>query len=117
MCIISRLREEVDRVLGERTQVTYADLGDLKYCACVFKETLRLWPPAPVFSRVTTKPMRIGDYDVPGNTWVLVKSKEFYPSIKISSIFFYEFESSQHTQMPEMKSFSTIRTNSDRSDS
>jgi cytochrome P450 len=62
----------VDRVLGERTEITYADIGELKYCSSVFKETLRLWPPGPIIDRLTTKPTRMGNYDVPENTWVFV---------------------------------------------
>jgi cytochrome P450 len=76
--LLIRLREEVDRVLGERSEITYADIGELKYCASVFKETLRLWPPAPLFDRITSEPMRIGNYDVPKNTWVFVSLNLFF---------------------------------------
>lgn len=35
-----RVREEVDRVLGQRTEITHQDMNDLKYCSAVFKEAM-----------------------------------------------------------------------------
>jgi cytochrome P450/NADPH-cytochrome P450 reductase len=46
---LAKARAEVDRVLGTRT-ARYEDLAQLKYIDQVLKETLRLWPPAPVLS-------------------------------------------------------------------
>ena len=40
-----RAREEVDRVLGARTEITCQDVNELKYCSSIFKESLRLFPP------------------------------------------------------------------------
>jgi cytochrome P450 len=59
-------------VLGERTEITFEDIHELKYCSSVFKETLRLWPPAPNVIRVTSEPMVIEGYHIPANTSVLV---------------------------------------------
>lgn len=49
------LRRELDQVLGERT-VTMADLPQLPYLQAVVKETLRLYPAAPVFGREVAIP-------------------------------------------------------------
>jgi cytochrome P450 len=68
-----RLQEEVGRVLGERTEITYEDLiRDLKYCSSVFKETLRLWTPVVNLDRNITEPMVIGGFHVPAHTNVTV---------------------------------------------
>ena len=45
--VLLKAREEIDRVLGERTEITYQDTVDLKYIRAIFKEALRLYPPAP----------------------------------------------------------------------
>lgn len=66
------MREEVDSVLGERTEVTFQDVTELKYCACVFKEALRLYPPAASLTRLVTDPLEINGHIVPENTTVFV---------------------------------------------
>ncbi|MBT2405890.1 MULTISPECIES: cytochrome P450 [unclassified Streptomyces] len=55
----SRLHEEVDRVLGSRSPV-YADLPELAYTQRVFTETLRLFPPAWLYTRTTTAATELG---------------------------------------------------------
>jgi cytochrome P450 len=66
------LREELDQVLGQRTEVTHEDLGKLKYCTSVFKESLRLWTPAPELSRRIAESMEIDGYFIPKKTVVMV---------------------------------------------
>lgn len=70
--IVHKAREEIDRVLGERTEVTYQDVNDLKYCSAIFKESLRLYPPAPQVFRITPEEVKIGEYLIPKDTplWV-----------------------------------------------
>jgi cytochrome P450 len=43
--LYEKVQQEVDSVLQGRTP-TYADLANLPYCLRVFKETMRLYPPA-----------------------------------------------------------------------
>jgi cytochrome P450 len=68
------LRDEINRVLGKRTEITYEDITELKYCASVFKEALRLWPPAAVISRCNTEDMVIEGYKIPKNSWIQVNN-------------------------------------------
>jgi cytochrome P450 len=81
----NRAQEEVDRVLGAKTEITYQDIVDLKYCACIFKEALRLWGPVPDFSRVSNEPMEILGYTIPENSWLFVsqymnaRTESFFP--------------------------------------
>lgn len=63
-----RLEREVDEVLGERS-ITLADLDRLPYAHAVFKETLRLEPPAYVLiPRETLEDRVVGTYLVPKGT-------------------------------------------------
>jgi cytochrome P450 len=55
------LQEEVDRVLGGRLP-THADLPDLPYALLVFKEALRLYPPAAVIMRGAVCDTALGEH-------------------------------------------------------
>jgi cytochrome P450 len=59
--IYARVQQEVDTVLQGRTP-TYADLAHLPYCLQVFKETLRIYPPAYALTRVALHDMEIDGY-------------------------------------------------------
>ncbi|HVU09757.1 MAG TPA: cytochrome P450 [Phototrophicaceae bacterium] len=65
------LQAEVDTVLGGRTP-TGADLPNLVYCAMVFKETLRLYPPVWLIRRQAKKETRLGEYYVPAGSTIFV---------------------------------------------
>ncbi len=67
--VYARVRAEVD-ALGHAP--TFEDLPRLALSARVFKEALRLYPPAYVFGRVTTAEVEVGDYLLPKGTVVLV---------------------------------------------
>lgn len=63
-----RLEQEVDEVLSDRS-ITLADLDRLPYTHAVFKETLRLEPPAYVLiPRETLEDRVVGGYLVPKGT-------------------------------------------------
>jgi len=67
-----KVQEEVDRVLQGRTP-TYADLARLPYCLQVFKEAMRLYPPAYVFSRQALHEVEVDGYRVPKG-WLVILS-------------------------------------------
>ncbi len=68
--IYRRVQEEVDNVLQGRTP-TYDDLARLPYCLQVFKEAMRLYPPAYLFSRRALRRVEIDGYLVPKDMVVL----------------------------------------------
>ena len=67
----AKVQEEVDKVLQGCTP-TYADLARLPYCLQVFKEAMRLYPPAYAMSRRALREVEIDGYRVPKNWVVLV---------------------------------------------
>ena len=66
------MREEIDRVIGSRTEITNDDLANLEYVECVFKESLRKYPPVCAINRVTTEDIVVNGYKIPKNTWISV---------------------------------------------
>ncbi|HEY4121783.1 MAG TPA: cytochrome P450, partial [Byssovorax sp.] len=67
----ARLEREVDDVLGGRTP-TLADLANLPFAMAVFKESMRLYPPAYVVSRRATREVEIRGVRLPKNQLVLI---------------------------------------------
>ncbi|GCE13550.1 bifunctional cytochrome P450/NADPH--P450 reductase [Tengunoibacter tsumagoiensis] len=61
--VLAKAYEEVDRVLGPDPTVapTFAQVNRLKYISQILKETLRLWPTAPMFSVYPYEPTTIAD--------------------------------------------------------
>jgi cytochrome P450 len=82
--IYQRVQQEVDTVLQGRTP-TYADLPQLPYCLQVFKESLRIYPPAYATCRRTLTEVKIDGYLVPKGWTVLLvpytlhRREEYFP--------------------------------------
>jgi cytochrome P450 len=66
-----RLREEAVRVLRDRNPV-YEDLHQLTYTSMVVEETMRLYPPVWMLSRIAQGPDRIGGYRIPSGADVVI---------------------------------------------
>lgn len=60
----TQLEAELTQVLGDRLP-TLADVPQLRYTRMVFDETLRLYPPAYIFSRKVVADDLIGGYRIP----------------------------------------------------
>jgi cytochrome P450 len=69
--VYRRMRDEVDDALHGRSP-TYDDLTRLPYTLRVFKETLRLYPPAYATSRFALRDVEIEGYRVPKGTTVFL---------------------------------------------
>ena len=66
-----KLIEELTRVLGGRVPVP-ADLPQLVYTDAVLRESMRLYPPVWVIGRRALAAFRLGDYEIPADTNVLI---------------------------------------------
>jgi cytochrome P450 len=71
--IYAKLQEEADRVLGGRA-ATVADLPNLPYSLQVFKEAMRLYPPAYTIGRTALRPVDIGGYHLKKNDILIIGS-------------------------------------------
>ncbi|MGW5343237.1 cytochrome P450 [Streptomyces sp. NPDC004050] len=80
----ARAREEVLRVLGDRTPEA-ADLERLPYLTQVLKEAMRLYPAAPVIGRSAVDATEIGGHAVPAGSnvilapWVTHRNPRYWP--------------------------------------
>lgn len=66
-----RFHDELDRVLAERLPEP-ADLPHLTYTNCIFRESLRLYPPAWVIGREAVTSYRLGDVEVPAGSMLVL---------------------------------------------
>jgi cytochrome P450 len=79
-----KIQEEVDSVLQGRTP-TYADLARLPYCLQVFKESMRLYPPAYATARRALRDVEIDGYHLSKGMIALVapytlhRREEYFP--------------------------------------
>ena len=89
--LLARHREVAARLAGELQQAlrgrapTLADLPRLPYTEMVVREAMRLYPPAPGFTREPIEDVTIGGYEVPKGslvtviTWALHRDPRFFP--------------------------------------
>ena len=66
----ARARAEAQAFAGR--SLRFEDLPALGYCLKVFKEAMRLYPPVYFFGRQAVADVRLGQYDLPRGTIVLV---------------------------------------------
>ncbi|MFL6414093.1 MAG: cytochrome P450 [Bryobacteraceae bacterium] len=67
----ARLADEAQSVLGDRTP-TPDDLPRLRYASLVLNETLRLYPPVPLFGRRVHESVTLAGYELPVRSTVLL---------------------------------------------
>ena len=84
--VLARASAEVDRVLGPDPGVlpTYAQVNQLAYLEQILKESLRLWPTAPVFALSPYKDEMIGGlYRMRKNYQIVVLSPMLHRDRKV----------------------------------
>ncbi len=69
--VASKLYAELDQVLAGRVP-TLADLPNLPYTEMVMKETLRLYPAAYNFGRISTQALTVDGYALPAKRMVMM---------------------------------------------
>jgi cytochrome P450 len=80
----AKLRDEARTVLGGRT-ASASDLPRLGFALQVFKEALRLYPPAYLTSRLAVRDTTLGGHriaegtDVVANIWAMQRRAEYFP--------------------------------------
>ncbi|XP_047971335.1 trans-cinnamate 4-monooxygenase-like [Salvia hispanica] len=73
--IQTKLRLELDTVLGPGVQITEPDIARLPYLQAVIKESLRLWTPVPLLvPHMNLEHAKLGGFDIPAESKVLVNA-------------------------------------------
>ncbi|XP_024537726.1 cytochrome P450 71A1 [Selaginella moellendorffii] len=70
--LMAKAQEELDNVLGRKSQVQGGHLPKLEYLAAVIKETLRLHPPGPLLIHETTQNCQLKNVFVPQKTLAFI---------------------------------------------
>ncbi|KAH6755794.1 cytochrome P450, partial [Perilla frutescens var. hirtella] len=70
--VLKKAQEELDEHVGRDRRVNESDISSLVYLQAVIKETLRLYPPAPLSgTRRSTQDCNVGGYHIPKETWLM----------------------------------------------
>ncbi|KAG2244748.1 hypothetical protein Bca52824_093401 [Brassica carinata] len=73
--VLEKARSEIDEKIGEDRLIDEPDIAVLPYLQDVVSETFRLFPVAPLLvPRTPTEDMKIGGYDIPRDTIVIVNA-------------------------------------------
>uniref|UniRef100_A0A8K9UD09 Cholesterol 24-hydroxylase n=1 Tax=Oncorhynchus mykiss TaxID=8022 RepID=A0A8K9UD09_ONCMY len=72
--ILTKVRQEVDDVIGMKQEISFDDLGEMTYMSQVLKETLRLYPTAPGTSRFIPNDIVINGIPIPAGVTCVFSS-------------------------------------------
>jgi 26-hydroxylase len=70
--VMKRLQEEIEWIVGKHRKLNETDLASMKYLHCVVKETLRLYPGAPLgLPHESVEAVTVGGYYLPKETMLI----------------------------------------------
>ncbi|CAN7949554.1 unnamed protein product, partial [Ixodes hexagonus] len=71
-----KIFDELDSIFGEDTErhITHEDMKRMRYLECVIKESQRLYPSVPFYSRLCEDPFELGGTTLPKGTIIQVAS-------------------------------------------
>ncbi|KAF9603587.1 hypothetical protein IFM89_037086 [Coptis chinensis] len=72
--LMEKAKEEIDSVVGKNRLVKESDIANLPYLQAIFKETLRLHPPIPIFERESTEDCKVAGYDIPAKSILFINN-------------------------------------------
>ncbi|KAI7739491.1 hypothetical protein M8C21_003788 [Ambrosia artemisiifolia] len=82
--ILQKARVEVDKNVGQDHLIQETDLHKLKYLQYIVNETLRLYPPSPLFvPHESSNECTIGGYNIPCGTMLLVNTWAIHRDPKV----------------------------------
>lgn len=72
---MQKLKAEIDEHVGHGRLLNESDIAKLPYLRCVIKETLRLYPPAPLLlPHFSSGACTVGGFDIPQGTTLMVNA-------------------------------------------
>ncbi|KAE9611186.1 putative cytochrome P450 [Lupinus albus] len=112
--VLKAAKKELDINIGKHKWVQECDIKDLKYLQAIIKETLRLYPPAPLTGiREATEECYVSGYCVPKGTRLLINlwnlhrdpeiwcnPNEFQPERFLNTHAHIEFQSQEFELIP-----------------
>jgi len=73
--VMKKAQEELEKVVGLNRKVRESDLPHLPYLQAVVKETLRLYPPAPLMVPHESMDLcTVSDYEIPARTRIIINA-------------------------------------------
>ncbi|XP_027368868.1 cytochrome P450 71A1-like, partial [Abrus precatorius] len=85
--IMKKAKEEVRKIIVNKSNIEENDINQMHYLKCVVKETLRLHPPGTLLApRETISSVKLKGYDVPAktmvyiNAWAIQRDPKFWKS-------------------------------------
>ncbi|CAN6449347.1 unnamed protein product [Victoria cruziana] len=73
--VLRKAQEELDSHIGRERQAEESDIKNLPYLQAVLKESMRLYPAAPMLvAHQSMEPIRLGGYDIPPGTTLFVNN-------------------------------------------
>jgi cytochrome P450 len=86
--VLKRVQAEIDTVIGSQAP-EYGHARQLRYLDCVIKETLRLYPPIHLGSRIAAEDLTFGEFNISAGTRVLYsiylthRDKKYWPNAAV----------------------------------